>query len=128
MTLHRTMTQPLKPPRTDASTHTLELTGQKTGDTPSDHEVAIQTLEKDWDSNDATIYTDGAATHGNANGGSAIIVTTAPPPQVTIEFTVSALSRPANGARPSKPTRKLCEQPSIWYNRMLPSQGAHRFR
>ena len=38
----------------------------------------MQTLEKDLDNYDATIYTDGAATHGNANGGTGTIVTTGP--------------------------------------------------
>ena len=41
------------------------LTGQKTGDTALDNAVAKKTLEKDWDSFGATIYTDGAATHGS---------------------------------------------------------------
>ena len=36
----------------------------------------MQALENDWDSYDATIYTDGAATHSNANGSGSIIVTT----------------------------------------------------
>ena len=39
----------------------------------------MQTLAKGWDSYDATIYTDGATTHNNANGTSSIIVTTGPP-------------------------------------------------
>ena len=38
----------------------------------------MQTLEKDWDSYDGTIYTGGAATHGSANGGSGVILTTDP--------------------------------------------------
>ena len=46
------------------------------GDTASDHTIAMQTLEKDCDSYDATIYTDDAATHGNTNGVGGIIVTT----------------------------------------------------
>ena len=89
------------------------------GGNASDHAIAMQTLEKDWNSYDATIYTDGAVTHGNANGGSGINVTTGP--RVTLELTVSALSWLANGARPSRPKRKLCEQPSSWYRRMPPS-------
>ena len=46
-------------------------------------------LEKDWNSYDATIYTDGAATHGNANGGSGIIVTPLAP-KVTLASTIPA--------------------------------------
>ena len=110
-------TPPHKPPRIDTGTHTLKSTGQKTGDATSDHIVATQTLE-DRDSEDASIYTDGAGTQGNAKGGSGIIVTTGP--HVTLASTVSALSRPENGARPSNPKRKLCEQPTNWYSRMSP--------
>ena len=111
-----TTTRPLRPPWPDTGTHTFELAGHTTGDTASDHAIAMQMLEKDWDSYDATIYIDGAATHGNVNGG--IIVTTG---HVTATLTVSALSQPANCARPSKPKRKLCEQPSNWHRRMSPS-------
>ena len=39
---------------------------------------------------------------------------------MTPESTVSALSRPANVACPSKPRRKLCKQSSHWYRRMSP--------
>ena len=70
-----TTTPTLKPPLTDTGNHTFELTGQKTGDTASDHAIAMQT--EDWIAN-ATIYTDGAVTHGNLNGRSGIIVTTGP--------------------------------------------------
>ena len=38
----------------------------------------MQTFKKDWDSNNANIYTDGEATHSNASSGSSIIVTTDP--------------------------------------------------
>ena len=48
------------------------------GDTASDHAVGTQTLEKNWDSYDATIHTDGAATHGSTNSDGNIIVTTGP--------------------------------------------------
>ena len=41
----------------------------------------MQTLENEWDSYDATIHTDGAATHGKKNSNSVIIVTSGP--QVT---------------------------------------------
>ena len=86
----------------------------------------MQTLEKDWDSYDATIHTDGAAKYFFANGGSGIIVTTAP--QVTLESTVSVISWPTNGARPSKPKRKLCEQPPNWHRRMSPSSMCALFQ
>ena len=79
----------------------------------------MQTTEKDWDSFDATIYNDGSTTHGNANGSSGIIATTGP--QVTLESTVSALSRSSNGTCPSEPKSKQCGQPSNWYRRMSPS-------
>ena len=39
----------------------------------------MQTLVKEWDSYDATTYTDSLAAHGNTNGGISIIVTTGPP-------------------------------------------------
>ena len=44
-------------------------------------------------------------------------------PEVTLESIVSALSWPANGARPSKQKWKLCEQPSNWYRRT--NRGYH---
>ena len=47
---------------------------------------------------------------------------------MTLGSTVSALSRPANGARPSKPMRKLCYQPSNWYRRMSPSTRCTSFQ
>ena len=111
-----TKSPPLNPPWTDTGTYTFEITGQKTGDTASDDEIAMQMLEKDWDSYGTTIYTDCAATHCNANGGSGIIVTTGPP--VTQQSTVSALSQLANGACVSELKRKLCELSSYWYRRM----------
>ena len=49
-------------------------------------------------------------------------------PQVTLESTVSGLSRPANDAHPSKPKRKLYEQPSNWYRRMSPSTNGASFQ
>ena len=96
------MTPPLKPPWTDTGTHTLELTGQKTSDTASDIVIAMKMLEKDWDSYDTAIYTDCAATQ-------TVIATSLSTlaPQVTQESTVSALSCPANGARPFKPKRAV---------------------
>ena len=96
-----TTTPPHRPPWIDTGTHTFELTGQKTGDTAYDDEIAMQTLKNDRDCYDATIFTD-AATHGSPNGGSSIIIT-----QVTVESTVRALSLPVDDARPSKPKRKL---------------------
>ena len=57
---------PLKPPCTDTDT----LTGQKTGDTASDHGTLC-------------IYTDGAATD-NASGGNGIIVNSGPPSDRTL--------------------------------------------
>ena len=41
-------------------------------------------------------------------------------PNVILASTVSALSRTANGAHPSKPKRKLCEQTSNRYRSMSP--------
>ena len=79
----------------------------------------MHTLEKDWDSYNTTIYTDGAATHGNTNGGSGIIVTTGPRSDPNVHR--QSTTRPANGAHSSKPKRKLCKQPSSWYRRMSPS-------
>ena len=73
----------------------------------------MQTLEKDCDSYDTTIYADGAATHGTIG----IIVTTAPP-QITLESVVSELYRPANCARSAKSKRKQCKHPSNWHRRM----------
>ena len=75
-----TMTHTPKPPWTDTSTNTFELTERKTGY----HAIAMQTLEKDWDSYDATIYTDGVETHCKANGGSGIVVTTFPTSEPTV--------------------------------------------
>ena len=122
-----TTTPPLKPPWTDTSAHTCELTEQKTGDTASNDEIAMQMVDKDWDSYDATIYTDGAATHSNGNGGSGIVVTPLAP-HVTLQSTVSAPYRPANGAHPSKPKRKLSERPSYLYRRMSPSTRCASFQ
>ena len=72
-------TPQFKPPWTDTGTHTFELARQKTGDTASDRIITMQTLENDRDSFDATIFTDGAATHCNAIGDSGIMFTTGPP-------------------------------------------------
>ena len=107
------MTHPVKPPWTDTGIHTFELTGQRTGDTVSDNEIAMQTLMKDWDSYDATIYTD----CGNTTMVVAASLSSSGP-QVTRESTVSAVSWPANGTRLSKSKRKLCERPLNWYRRM----------
>ena len=87
-----TTTPHLRPQWNDTGNHTFELTGQKTGDTASDHEIAMQTLDNDWNSYDTTIYTDGAATHGSANGGSGIIITTGPrgDPRVHRQCTILA--------------------------------------
>ena len=79
-------TTTLKPPWTDTGTHTLELTGQKTGDTASDDAIAMKTLEKYWDSYDTAIYTDCAATQTVV----AVSLSTLAP-QVTLESTVSEL-------------------------------------
>ena len=113
-------------PRGQTPVLTFELTGRKTVDTASDHAIAMQTLKNNWDSYDATIYTDGTPTHGNENGGSGIIIITGP--QVTLASTVSTLSRPTNGARPYKPKRKLCQQPSNWIRRMSPSTRCASFQ
>ena len=110
------------PPWIDTSTYTFELAGQKTDNTAPDHEVVMQTLEKDWDSYDPTINTDGAAQMA--------VAAPLPPlaPQVSIESTVSALSRPAIGAHPYKSKSKLREQFSNWYRRMSPSTGCTSFQ
>ena len=48
--------------------------------------------------------------------------------QVTIESTVSALSSPANGDRPSKPKEKQCERHPKCYRRMSPSTRCALFQ
>ena len=83
----------------------------------SDHAVAMQTVERDWDGYVATFYTDWSATHSNANGGSNINVTTGP----TSDTRVSLLLQPADGAHPSKLRRMLYKRPSTWYRRMSSS-------
>ena len=75
------------------------------------------------DSFATTIYTDGSTIHGNTND-----VTCTLSQKVTLQPTVSALSQPANGVRPFKPKRKLCERPSNWYRRMSPSTRCASFR
>ena len=57
-----TTTPPLKRQWNDTGTHIFQIVGQKTVDAASDHEIFMQTLEKDWDSYNATIYNNGAAT------------------------------------------------------------------
>ena len=49
-------------------------------------------------------------------------------PYLTLESTVGAPSRLANGARPYKPKRKLCEQFSNWYRKMSPSTRCSSFQ
>ena len=60
-------------------------------DTTSDHAITIQTLEKNLDSSDATIFTDGAAAQKVVAVSLSLLA-----PQVTLESTVSALSLKAN--------------------------------
>ena len=49
-------------------------------------------VEENWDNYEATIYTDGAATYDNANGGSSIIASTGPwsDPAVHRLYTIQA--------------------------------------
>ena len=58
-----TMTPSLKPLWIDIDNHTFDLTGQKTGDIASDHEISMQMWEKEWNSYDTITYTDSAVTH-----------------------------------------------------------------
>ena len=117
---------PHKPPWIDTGTHTFELTGQKTGDTASPHAVAIQTLEKDLDSFDATIYIDGAATHGNANGSSLMTVTTGP--KVILDTTISTLFRPQMVSVLPIRRESCANRPQTGTGGCLPPQGAYHFR
>ena len=50
----------------------------KSGVVETDKQEAMQVLEKEWQTYDATIYTDGSA-KDNLNGGGGIVVTTGPP-------------------------------------------------
>ena len=86
----------------------------------------MQTLGRDFNSLETTIYTDRTAKHGNENGGSGIIVTTGR--LVTREFTLSVLFLLANGACPSKPKRKLCKWPINWYRRIFHYTRCASFR
>ena len=69
----------------------------------------MQTLETDRDSHDTTthttIYTDGEATHAAQPAVTASMLPLAP--HVTMESTVSAVYRQANGALPFKRKSKL---------------------
>ena len=73
---------------------------------------------------DATICTDGPATQ------IAVMASLSPltPPLMTIQLTVNVIFRPANGARPCKLKRKVCELPTNWYRGCLPPRGAQCFR
>ena len=87
----------------------------------------MQTLEKDWDCCEATIYTDGAAAHGNTNGVNGIIV-------ITGHHTAPRAHRQC-----TIPAGKWCStfhaeedscvnSPHTSTSGYLPPQGAHRFQ
>ena len=114
---------PPNPPWLYTNTHTFELIGQKMKYPMSYQALAIQMLERDWDSFDTTTYTDVSATHNNTNGGSCIIVT--PGSLATLERMVGVLIWSENGACPSKLRKILCKQPSKRYDRMFPFTIIH---
>ena len=118
-----TTTPPLRPPWTHTGTHTLELNGQKTGDTVLDHAITMQTLEKDLDSYDTTIYTDGSVMHTAVAASLSPLAT-----QVTLESTVSAPSRPTNDARLSKQKRMRYELAMNSHRRMSSSTRCASFQ
>ena len=111
-------------PRVLTPVLTFELTRRKTVDTTSDNAITIQTLEKDWDSYDATIYIDVHTATKTAVAASLSPLA----PLVSLESTVSTLSRSANCASPYKQKRNLCQRPSNLIRGISPSTWCASFQ
>ena len=77
------------PPWLDVGTPTFELGGLKSLDPTINRQQALESLVRNWDKYEVTVYTDGSATDGTRNGGGGIVVTTGPPEHPVVEEIIS---------------------------------------
>ena len=86
----------------------------------------MQTLENYWDSIDITIYIDGSATHGNANGGSGIIVNSGPSVDPRVHRQCNLLA--GKWCSSFQAEERAVRTAFNWYRRMSPSTRCASFR